>query len=65
MTNNISFKSRIVFTSPNKFANIFNSHIKESNCVREPWNLSSIRTKSNYLGTSGINNCTGFSLNSV
>ena len=36
----------------------------KSNFVGEPWNLSSIRSKSNYLGTSSINNCTGFSLNS-
>ncbi|MBQ8635964.1 hypothetical protein IJ425_07420 [bacterium] len=64
MTNNISFKSRIVFTTPDKFEKIFNSRINESNFVGEPWNLSSIRTKSNYLGTSSINNCTGFSLNS-
>ena len=64
MTNDISFKSKIVFTSPDKFAKIFNSHINESNFVREPWNLSSICTASKYLGTSNINNCTGFSLNS-
>lgn len=63
-SNNPSFKGKIVFTSPEKFAKVFNEHITESNFVDKPWNLETVKKSSDWVGTSDINTCTAMVLDS-
>lgn len=56
---NISFGSKINFVSSAKFKNLLSKNVKPQNIVDEPWTFEAMRTADEFLGTAGINTCSG------